>query len=125
MCIWSVNPEDRHCEFCSFRGGCESYPIKVDDDSPYMYIKLMSDIVGTDILQRSRLQLLVWARNMVAYRLRLDGYSLTKIGKIMGLNHTTVLNCERQVKRMLERPLMYDKECELWQKFENAISLKK
>lgn len=88
-----------------------------------MYIDVMSKIVGSDILQKSRNQTIVWARNMVAYCLRLDGLSLEKVGKILNLNHSTILYCERQVKRMLDRPVMYYRECELWQKFQNELSL--
>lgn len=123
MCIWSVVPEDRHCEFCSYRGGCEKHQISVGEDRSSLYIDLMSKIVGSDILQKSRNQTIVWARNMVAYCLRLDGLSLEKVGKILNLNHTSILYCERQVKRMLDRPVMYYRECELWQKFQNELSL--
>ena len=125
MCIWEVEESKRLCEFCSYRGGCEVYPGEKNDERPKYYIEVMSLIVGCDILQKSRNQTLVWARNMVAYRLRLDGYSLIKIGRIMGLNHTTILNSERQVKRMLERPSMYGRECDLWQRFCEEISSKK
>lgn len=123
MCIWPVNPEDRHCEFCSYRGGCDRYPKK--KSNPELYRRIMFRIIGMDVLTRSRRQDLVWARNMVVYQLRLDGFSLKQIGRAVGLDHSTVVNCVHQVERMLERPSMYEKESEIWQEFQNSLNSQK
>ena len=124
MCIWSVREEDRHCEFCTYRGGCEAYPQK-KEVRPELYREIMSEIVGMDVLTRCRRQDLVWARNMIAYQLRKDGLSLKNVGIAVGLNHSTVMNCMHQVERMLERPSMYEKETEIWQKFQNSLNSRK
>ena len=122
MCIWSVKPEDRHCEYCSYRKGCERFPKRIMDPKANRYVRIMSDIIGANILFKSRKQRIAWARHMVAYQLRREGYSLEKAGGAIGLNHATVLNCERQVSRMIENPQMYPNETEIWQKF---LSLQK
>lgn len=127
MCIWNCAVEDRHCEFCSYRGGCERYPLL---ESRYEgakmqaeeYIGLMSKAVGEDIMVSSRKQNLVWARNMVLYMLRVDGYSLMSIENATGRNHSTVIYATRQVKEMLKKPNMYKDEIEIWNKF---LSLQK
>lgn len=124
MCIWNTPVADRHCEFCSYRGGCETYP-KKKDIRPELYIEIMSEIIGMDFLTRSRRQDLVWARNMVVYQLRLDGLSLKQIGQAVGVDHSTVVHCVHQVERMLERPSMYEKESEIWQKFQNSLNSQK
>lgn len=127
MCIWNTPVADRHCEFCSYRGGCERYS---SVESRYdgaktqaeEYIRLMSDAVGEDIMVSSRKQHLVWARNMVLYMLRVDGYSLMSIENATGRNHSTVIYATRQVKEMLKKPNMYKDEIEIWNKF---LSLQK
>ena len=127
MCIWPVKAEDRHCEFCSYRGGCERYHSVEKRYSHALekanrYISVMSEAVGCDIMIPSRKQTLVWARNMVLYMLRLDGFSLMSIEKATGMNHATVIYADRKVKEMLKRPNMYPEETEIWQKF---LSLQK
>ena len=127
MCIWSVKPEDRHCEFCSYRGGCERYPIVVDRyrhalEKANRYISLMSEAVGEDIMVRSRKNGLVWARNIVLYMLRMDGFTLMSIERATGMSYTTVIHATNQVREMLKRPNMYPEETKLWQKF---LSLQK
>lgn len=86
------------------------------------YIRLMSDAVGEDIMVSSRKQHLVWARNMVLYMLRVDGYSLMSIENATGINHSTVIYANRKVKEMLKYPNMYCAELEIWHKF---LSLQK
>lgn len=127
MCIWNTPVADRHCEFCSYRGGCERYPSVEKRYSHALekanrYISVMSEAVGCDIMIPSRKQTLVWARNMVLYMLRLDGFSLMSIEKATGMNHATVIYADRKVKEMLKRPNMYPEETKIWQKF---LSLQK
>lgn len=127
MCIWNTPVADRHCEYCSYRGGCERYPsleerVNVAKERTEEYIRIMSEAVGTDIMVPSRNQSLVWARYMVLFLLRLDGFSLMSIEKATGKNHTTVIYADRKVKEMLKCPNMYPEETKIWQKF---LSLQK
>lgn len=127
MCIWKVEERDRRCEYCSYRGGCEKYPKGIEREDvksvAERYIEAMSDIVGQDILIRTRSVLLVWARNMVAYQLRLEGYSVTAVGACLGLNHSTVTHCASRMREMLERPKMYAREARIWTEFQKQLSL--
>lgn len=127
MCIWKVSESDRRCEYCSYRGGCERYPKGKEKEDvrsvAERYVEAMSDIVGQNILIRTRSILLVWARNMVAYQLRLEGYSVTAVGECLGLNHSTVTHCASRMKEMLERPKMYAKEARIWTEFQKRLSL--
>lgn len=127
MCIWNTPVADRHCEFCSYRGGCERYPsleerVSVARERAEEYIRIMSAAVGTNFMAPSRNQRLVWARYMVLFMLRLDGFSLMSIEKATGKNHTTVIYADRKVKEMLKCPNMYPEETKLWRKF---LSLQK
>lgn len=82
----------------------------------------MSEAVGEDIMVRSRKNGLVWARNIVLYMLRMDGFTLMSIERATGMSYTTVIHATNQVREMLKRPNMYPEETKLWQKF---LSLQK
>lgn len=125
MCVWKVEPEDRQCQFCSYRRGCERYPIiiKMDEQVAGRYVDAMKEVVGFDVLERTRRQVVVWARNLVAFRLHLDGYSFAAIGRLLGIHHATVLHACRHVDEMLEHPNWYRKECEIWTKFQEKLLL--
>lgn len=127
MCIWKVSESDRRCEYCSYRGGCEKYPEGVEKEDirsvADRYVRAMSEIVGQDILMRTRSSLLVWARNMVAYQLRREGYTVTAVGSCLGLNHSSVTHCMSRVNEMLSHPIFYPRETRIWQKFKETLSL--
>ncbi len=126
MCIWQVEEEDRKCEYCSYRGGCEVFEkVTPVEEAGSLYVGILSTLVGRNILERSRERVMVWARNMVCYRLSMDGYSLGLIGKFVGLDHATVIYAKKQVGNMLERPSMYPEETELWNKFTKLLSFNK
>lgn len=126
-CIWKVTESDRRCEYCSYRGGCERYPEGIEKEDVRRvadrYVRVMSDIVGQDILVRTRSSLLVWARNMVAYQLRSEGYPVVSVGNCLGINHSTVTHSSSRVREMLKRPKMYVREARIWTEFQKQLSL--
>lgn len=123
MCIWKVEESERKCVYCSYRGGCEEYAkVTLVDEAGAIYVGILSALVGRDIMQHSRERELVWARNMACYRLVMDGYSLCKVGRFMGMDHSTVSHAKKQVANMLDMPSMYPEEMSLWEKFTGLIS---
>lgn len=127
MCIWPVKPEDRHCEYCLYRGGCDKYFWTEDKREPIQvmankYIKIMSDILGKDVTSRSHGREVVWGRNMIMYMLRVDGYKTKQIADIFGMVHTSAIYACQQVEYMLKMPNMHQGEIKIWQKF---LSLQK
>lgn len=123
MCIWAVNEGDRHCEYCSYRGGCERRPVLENIYSHASeYCDIMSNLVGDDIRTRKRDGLIVAGRYFVVYKLRLDGYSLMAIGQFFGMNHATVLHGANKVKDMFENPRFYWQELDIWEKFNKQLS---
>ena len=121
MCIWNCSVEDRHCEYCSWHGGCEKRPLRPDmrtcEDATKRYAGIMSDILGRDVLERSREHMVVFARAMIAYQLRKECYSTTKIGECMGLSHCSVIYLSRMITYMLENPRQFREEMYIWEKF--------
>lgn len=123
MCIWEIAPEKRHCEFCSYRGGCEVRPSEDGSrEKARRYAEILSVVLGKDIMRRSRKSDVVWARYMLMYQMRMDGYSLSVVGKCAGVDHSTVVHAVKNVTKMLHTPAMYQPETEVWQKF---LSLQK
>lgn len=126
MCIWKVEEKDRRCEYCHYRGGCEKYPEGIEKEDvrsvAKRYIDVMCDIVGQDILKTRRM-VPVWARNMVAFQLRSEGYTVAAVGSCLGLDHSTVTHCMSRVKDMLSHPMFYVRETRIWQKFKETLSL--
>lgn len=123
MCIWGVRPINRHCEYCTYRGGCEVFPVEIEEDlRPEMYIAAMSDIVGIDIRNRTKYSPVVWGRHLVCHQLRMDGYSLHRIADLFGLNHTSVINGEKRVRDMFEFPTMYRRELKMWNEFQRKLT---
>ena len=120
-CIWNCPIEDRKCEYCTFRGGCDRYPLHRESVRPQRYIAIMEEIIGEPVLSRTRHRLPVWARNMIAYQLWQDGFKSTEIAKIFGFDHSTIVHCRKQVGKMLKMPRMYSIESEIWRKFQESI----
>lgn len=126
MCIWNVNEAERHCDLCAYGGGCETrefHETKTVEDVGRKYVAVLCGIMGMDVRDKTRKHEIVWARNMAFYQLTEDGFSLIKVGKFMGFNHSTVLYGRRQVEQMLKRPSMYKEETAIWQKFQRSIAI--
>lgn len=125
-CIWKVSADDRRCEFCSYRGGCERYPAVEGVNtgpSPLFdtYVDIMRDIVGESILERRRQSRLVYARYIVAHQLSLDNYGVSAISRMLHLHHSTVIYAIKKVKYMLKEPNMFPEECKILNNFKNRV----
>ena len=123
MCIWKVEVEERHCEYCTYRGGCESYErVAPIDEAKQIYSGILSGLVGRDIMEQCRERDVVSARYILFYQLANDGYSQEKIGKCCGFDHSTVSYGKRQVENMLKFPGMYPVEMVIMHNFKKLIA---
>lgn len=121
MCIWKINEEYRMCEYCCYPHHCEAHPEAKKTIPSETIIEAMNSILGEDIRQRCRRSELVWARNMVAYRLMLNGLKQEEAASLLGLNRTTMVHCHKQVRNMLDYPKSYIEEFRLWKRFNAAL----
>lgn len=126
-CIWNCKVEDRHCGLCLYRGDCErtKFAIAEDDKAAEECIHAMSDIVGCDIRVRSRTTAAVWGRHFVAYKLRRDGYAYDRIGRILGRNHSTMINSVRWAEEAIANPRRYRDVITIWNDLQEKLSLQK
>lgn len=123
MCIWNVSANERQCKFCSYRQGCEKYPVSgrlgINEDGRRL-METMRGIVGDGVTSRSRLPKYVWGRYIVGYELRRMGYSYKDVAKAVGLDHSTVIHGENLVKLMQKNPVFYQNELEIYDKFNKS-----
>ena len=127
MCIWNCKVEDRHCDLCLYRGKCERVPVVnlEDNSAARKYVDAMNEIVGGDIRSRSRKQSLLWGRNFVAYKLRRDGYSLPRIGRILKRSHATIIHGLNAARNAMDYPKSYSDILNIWESFSEKLSLHK
>lgn len=127
-CVWPVKEEDRKCGYCTIRQWCKSrvYPDTRARDIGKKYIALMHEISGTDPLESTRKKLAVWARNIIAYQLSLDGYVQEEIATVIRRDRNTVPHCIKSMEFALNCPRQYPIEIMMWNQFrEKIVSLKK
>ena len=70
---------------------------------------------------KSRLRIDVRGKVFMSYILRNDGYSLTEIGNMMGLNHSSVYHLSKTMEDWLSVPTLYKEEIEQFNKIEKLI----
>lgn len=123
MCIWNVAKNERHCEYCSYRGGCERFGPQSNLESDLnRYVSIMQELVGKGVMGKARISVFTWARYMIEYQLLLDGYEANAIGKITGKAGATIYYGKHQVLKMLAAPKMYARETECWTKFQERLN---
>lgn len=91
-----------------------------DDGSRFaMLYKAATEICGQGILTSSRDFNLVMGRRMIAYQMRLEGYSLMTIGKRLIRHHASIIH----MVRMMEDAFTFKFKDELryWDKFQQKI----
>lgn len=67
----------------------------------------LHDYTGRSVADRDQRRTMVWARHLLAYQMRTEGYSLNEIGRCIRRDHTTVLSSLRQVENMMAMPQAY------------------
>lgn len=87
---------------------------------PARICEIMRGIVG-DFVGARRNANLVWARTMVAYQLKLDGFSTGRIGKELGKDHSSVMHMTRKMQDALNFPKMYWDIMPIWNEFQKRI----
>ena len=85
-------------------------------------LDIMGDVMGEDIPLRDRTAKYVWGRAMVVYQLTREGYSLQKIGEMMGdITHASVIHLRNKVQDMLYYPVAYRDVINIWKQFQDKL----
>ena len=98
----------------------ESLNEREDDGSRFAtLLKAATDVCGQGILSSSRDFNLVMGRRMIAYQMRLEGYSLMTIGKRLIRHHASIIHMVRMMEDALH--FQFNLEMEYWNKFQQKI----
>lgn len=91
-----------------------------DDGSRFAILyKAATDVCGQGILTSSRDFNLVMGRRMIAYQMKLEGYSFVTIGKRLMRHHASVMHMVRMMcDTMIFR---FKDEMEYWNKFQEKL----
>lgn len=93
---------------------------KEDDGSRFATLyKAATDVCGHGILASSRDFNLVMGRRMIAYQMRLEGYSLLTIGKRLIRHHASIIHMIRMMNDTMT--FRFKDEMEYWNKFQQKI----
>jgi hypothetical protein len=93
---------------------------KVDDGSRFAILyKAATDVCGQGILTSSRDFNLVMGRRMIAYQMRLEGYSLMTIGKRLIRHHASIIHMVRMMEDALR--FQFNLEMGYWNLFQDKI----
>lgn len=92
---------------------------KSDEESRFAILyKAATEVCGNGILTEHRDFALVMGRRMIAYQMRLEGYSLCTIGRKLIKHHASVLH----MTRMMEDVIKYNfKEIKYWKAFQEKL----
>lgn len=77
--------------------------------------KAATDVCGPGILSKLRNRELVIGRNMIAYKMRKEGFSSPTIGKLLQKNHATILNQASCMESALK--YQFQPDISMWEDF--------
>ena len=98
----------------------ESLNEREDDGSRFVtLLNAATEVCGQGILSSSRDFNLVMGRRMIAYQMRLEGYSLMTIGKRLIRHHASIIHMIRMMEDVLH--FQFNLEMGYWNLFQQKI----
>ena len=85
-------------------------------------LPLAEQAIGHQMRPEKRDALDVRVRMFVAYRLRIEGYFLSAIGRVMSMDHSSIYHLFDKMRDMFLVPIIYKEEIHQYKEFENLIS---
>lgn len=92
-----------------------------DEDHFLSLLSTMEGVVGEDILDGSRKDVKVIARSFLAYQLSRDGYTEYQIGRLLGMDHSSINYLKRKAKEIIDAPAFNRDAFQIWQQFQKHI----
>ena len=86
-----------------------------------VYLRIVEKLIGEDIPSQSRVRRYVYARGMVMYQMREEGYTFTEIANQCGKTHASVIHMIKTWKYILSHPGQFPGEVTMWNKFQKRI----
>lgn len=80
---------------------------------------IATEVMGNGILLKSRDLNFVIGRRLIAYQMRLEGYSSPLIGRLLGKNHTSVLHMASMMEDAIK--FQFRPELTYWEEFKQKL----
>lgn len=84
----------------------------VNTEKRFEQVKQATEEVFCKKIDRSRKRENVLAKSCVAYIMRNEGFSTPKIGKVLNMDHSSILHLVKRVEDMLSLPWIYANDLE-------------
>lgn len=81
-------------------------------------------IMGDKILSKTQERKAVIGRRLIAYQMKLDGYSFSAIGRKMGFDRTSISLAYGTMQNAFQYPKMYELENHYWNLFQQKLKEK-
>ena len=78
-------------------------------------------VVGKGVLSRSRDTNAVLGRQMISYQMRIEGYSFSGIGRLLGQHHATIMHNVQVMEDIIRYRQSYRVEYAVWEVFNQLI----
>lgn len=83
---------------------------------------IMEDIIGETIQFQDRHKIHVWARTMIAYQMKSEGFTSHWIGTHIHKDHSSVLYMAGKMRDVLKYPNQYRDIMPMWNEFQKRIN---
>lgn len=84
-------------------------------------LRVAQEVLGTDIVNLSRDRKTCLGRQMVAYQMRLEGYTLQAIGRRLIRHHASVAYMVKIMEDAFRYPVAFKEEMHYWKEFTNKL----
>lgn len=101
---------------------CDSIADETTDNGRFdVIVRAASEAVGTGIINFSRDHKCCLGRQMVAYQMRLEGYTLQAIGRRLLRHHASVAYMVKIMEDAFRYPVAFKEEMRYWKEFTNKL----
>ena len=80
-------------------------------------LKIATDVVGDGIMSKSREFKCSFGRRMIAYQMRQEGFTLTKIGIYLNRHHASVVHMIQMMEDIFKFPGCFKMDEMYWNEF--------
>lgn len=85
-------------------------------------LAVMENVMGEKLHLRSHEQRFVWAKTIIANQLLSEGYSTTKVGMCLGMDHSSVVHMKKKFPQLFSQPKAYEKELAMYNQFNSIVN---
>lgn len=113
--------EDRRVLVDGIQKSIDEFKKRWSAEQRYSILVPMAESCLKAKLNNTRERRCVLIRVFIAYKMRLEGYTLREIGRVLNRHHATVIVYVQMMKDMNDVPRFYANELQRYKEFEEAV----